>query len=241
MLQLPTVDAPIAHLTSSSMLSTDVDSIEVCLRSEDRKAELLLRKNHQATAWAIKAATSASFFSRASLIWLHQLQDRLHPDDKRLHQDIIKLLAAVEYTADASLDAAKFASWALTTSISSRRLLWLRNWRADVKSKWRLASAPLKVPTSLEKHWILSSLKTRTNAKSCPPPSGGSTAGPCRISQWPPFRTDSGPSGSYPYRPFSQGYDRPSERSSYRDRGRRQQQFKRPSRGSNTRPFRRGK
>lgn len=85
-MHLPSVDALVAQLTSSSMLSNDVAD---CLHSEDRKAELVLRKNHQAAAWAIKEATLASFFNRASLIWLCQLQDHLPPEDKRCTRTLI--------------------------------------------------------------------------------------------------------------------------------------------------------
>lgn len=65
LLHLPSIDAPVAQLTSSLIFSNDVAD---CLRSEDRQTELVLRKNHQAAAWAIKAATLALFFSRASII-----------------------------------------------------------------------------------------------------------------------------------------------------------------------------
>lgn len=66
------------------------------------------------------------------------------PDDTQLYQDINKLVAATEYSADAFLDVAKFASRALVSAVTSRRLLWLRHWRADMKAKWKLASAPYK-------------------------------------------------------------------------------------------------
>ncbi|XP_060542553.1 lamina-associated polypeptide 2-like isoform X2 [Pantherophis guttatus] len=141
LIQLPSVDGHVAQLTSSSVISNDVlDS----LRTEDKKAELSFHKTHQAAAWAIRAATSTSFFARASLIWLRQLQERLPPDDCRLHQDINKIVAATEYSADVSLNAAKFASRALVLTVTSRRLVWLCHWRANLKSKWKLASAPYK-------------------------------------------------------------------------------------------------
>lgn len=62
MLQLPAVDDPVATLTSSSVLTGDVGE---GLRIEDKRAEMSFRKTHQAAAWAIRAATSASFFNRA--------------------------------------------------------------------------------------------------------------------------------------------------------------------------------
>lgn len=132
LLQLPSVDEPVSSLISSSVLASDVgDGLKV----EDKRAEIFFQKTHQAAAWAIRAATSASFFNRASLIWLRQLRDRLPPEEARMHQDVTKLIAAVEYSADASLDAAKFASRALASTVVSRSLLLLRHWRADSKSK----------------------------------------------------------------------------------------------------------
>lgn len=104
---VPSVDMPVASLTSSVVIS---DDILEGLRMEDRKAEMSLRKTHQTTAWAIRAASSTSFFNRVSLIWLRQLQERLPPDEACLHQDINKLVAITEYSMDASLDVVKFAS-----------------------------------------------------------------------------------------------------------------------------------
>lgn len=120
-LQLPTVDGPVAALSSPSpYLSGDIAE---GLRAEDKKAEYTLRKVHQAAAWAIKASTAASFFTHTSLIWLHQLQSRVAPREACLHQDLNKLIAATQFSADAMLNAAKYASRALSSSVTSRRLL----------------------------------------------------------------------------------------------------------------------
>lgn len=45
---------------------------------------------------------------------------------------------------DASLHSAKFASRALASTVTSRHLFWLRNWKVDAKAKWKLAAAPYK-------------------------------------------------------------------------------------------------
>lgn len=132
MLTLPVVDAPVANLSSTSVLSTD--SLDG-LKADDRRAELAFRKAHQATSWAIRTATATSFFNRASLIWLRQLQEQLPPEEMRLHQDINKIVAATEYSADASLNSVKFASRALVSTITSRRLFWLWGWKAAAKAR----------------------------------------------------------------------------------------------------------
>ncbi|XP_015665850.1 dual specificity mitogen-activated protein kinase kinase 6 [Protobothrops mucrosquamatus] len=52
------------------------------------------------------------------------------------------MVAATEYTADASLQSAVFASRSLASNITARRMLWLKHWQADTRLKWGLASAP---------------------------------------------------------------------------------------------------
>lgn len=139
LLQVPKVEKPVAALTSVALLPTDAID---CLRPDDRKAELSFCKAHQAEVWAVKAATSASFFNRASQLWLHQMQEQISPEDVKVHQDINKLVAAAEFSADATLNAAKFASRSIASSITTHHLLWLKHWQADNKNKWKLASAP---------------------------------------------------------------------------------------------------
>lgn len=56
-------------------------------------------------------------------------------------------MAVTEYSADASLSSAKFASWSLASTITSRCLFRLRGWKADAKAKWKLTAAPYKAPT----------------------------------------------------------------------------------------------
>lgn len=113
--QIPTVDGPVATLTSSAIFPADIAE---GLKAEDKKSEMALRKTHQAAAWAIRSANAASFFNRATLIWLHQMQARLPPDETRLHQDLNNLMAATEYSADANLNATKFASRALASAVT---------------------------------------------------------------------------------------------------------------------------
>ncbi|XP_034282740.1 RNA-binding protein 33-like [Pantherophis guttatus] len=142
LLQPPTVDPPIIALTNP-VHPTGPPEDSLC--PEDKRAEKTLLKGHLAAAWSIRVSSSASFFNRAALLWLKQLQDRLPRSDLRAHQDLNKIAAALEYSADATLNATRFAARALGSSITSRRLLWLQNWQADIRSKWQLASAPYTV------------------------------------------------------------------------------------------------
>lgn len=76
------------------------------------------------------------------LLWLQQLQDKLPADDTRLQQDLNKIIAAVQFSADTMLNTARFASKTMASALAARRLLWLRHWQADAHHKWRLSSAP---------------------------------------------------------------------------------------------------
>lgn len=166
-LQVPVVDGPIVTLAPPSVMT---DTPEDALRPEDRRIEQSLRKAHQSAAWAVKASTAASFFNQASLMWLIQLQDKIPVVDVRAHQDLNKLSATLEFSADAMLGAARFASKAIASTVASRRLLWLRLWQVDAKQKWQLASAPFSgeclfgesleplLVESKDKHKILPSL-----------------------------------------------------------------------------------
>lgn len=141
LLQLPSVDGPVAALTSATPVA--MDAMET-LKPEDKRVEHALRMAHLASTWVVRAASAASFFNRTSLIWLRQQRARVPPDDLRLHQDISKLVAAVEYSADATLNATQFAARSIAAAVSARCSLWLKNWQADNKNKWKLASAPFQ-------------------------------------------------------------------------------------------------
>uniref|UniRef100_A0A2D4LYR2 Lamina-associated polypeptide 2 alpha C-terminal domain-containing protein n=1 Tax=Micrurus spixii TaxID=129469 RepID=A0A2D4LYR2_9SAUR len=97
------------------------------LKPEDKKLEITLWKAHQADAWAIKAVTSASFFTRASLIWLHHLRDTIPNSNIRAHKDIAQLIAAPEFSADATFNSMKFSACAMASQVTACRLLWLKH------------------------------------------------------------------------------------------------------------------
>ncbi|XP_070807548.1 uncharacterized protein [Pituophis catenifer annectens] len=140
-LEMPTIDEPVAALVSVNIITNGLDE---ALTPEDRRTEVNLRKAYNASAWAVKAATAASFFNRTSLLWLKEMQAKIPATDVQAHKDLNNLIMAAEFSADATLNAARFASRSLASSVTARRLLWLRYWQATVRSKWKLASAPLQ-------------------------------------------------------------------------------------------------
>ncbi|XP_070591658.1 uncharacterized protein [Erythrolamprus reginae] len=120
LLEFPPIDQPVVTLVSSALVPSETGE---SLKPEDRKAETLLRKTHQMAGWGFRAAAAASFFNRASIMWLQELQSRLGPEEARLRQDISKLQAAAEFSADATLHAAKFIRSSLRTRTRGRSSL----------------------------------------------------------------------------------------------------------------------
>lgn len=69
LLQVPSVDAPVLALSSLSPLAGPPEEY---LRPEEKKVERTLIKGHQASAWSVQASSAASFFNRATILWLRQ-------------------------------------------------------------------------------------------------------------------------------------------------------------------------
>lgn len=165
-------------------------------------------------------------------------------DSHRGHQaaNINMLAAATEYSSDATLNTAKFASRALASNVTSRRLVWLRHWQADMRSKWRLVLAPFKggnhfgdsldpvLVEDREKRKVLPSSYRRTDRRSSPYFH--------RQSFW---AVDPGFRASPFQRQYPQAGDRSQERQSFHDRGRQQPYSRWPFRLSGNRSYHRSK
>ncbi|XP_039194838.1 uncharacterized protein LOC120306185 [Crotalus tigris] len=221
------------------------------LKAEDKKFEFSFRRAHQSSAWAIRVATSSSFFARSAIMWLQELQALIPPDQVRAHQTIGKVVAASKYIADASLHSARCSARSIAASVASCRLLWLRQWRTDLKAKWRLATSRYSgthlFGPVLEPHIIEGKDKCKVMAHPSKKPD--------RQSQQDFRRPSFCPSGSWDWRqPFQAGqsWDWPRGSRSYSFRQDRQQdrqssgargqsQTKRPFRRSGSRPYRRSK
>ncbi|XP_015682931.1 signal transducer and activator of transcription 5B-like, partial [Protobothrops mucrosquamatus] len=74
-------------------------------------------------------------------MWLQDLQALIPPDQVRAHQTLGKIIAASEYIADVSLHLARCSARSVAATVASRRLLWLKQWRTDLKAKWRLSTS----------------------------------------------------------------------------------------------------
>ncbi|XP_013907084.1 PREDICTED: serine/arginine repetitive matrix protein 1-like [Thamnophis sirtalis] len=232
-LEMPTVDGPVVALAPLPVLSSNTDD---ALNPEDKRSEITLRKVYQSASWAVKSAVTASFFNRTSLIWLKQMQARIPATDLQTHEDINNLIAAAEFSADATLTSVKFASRAIASSVTARRLLWLRHWQSNMKCKWKLASAPFK-GEKLFGEALEPLLKETKDKKKVLPAIFKNTERKSHF-QKPSFRAaDTTDNLSQPQRAYFQRPDRQSDRAGYRVRSKQQFQSKRPFGGNGSQSF----
>ncbi|XP_061465045.1 uncharacterized protein LOC133376608 [Rhineura floridana] len=139
-LDVPGIDEPIARLVSRSILPREGESH--LKDTTERRIDFALRKNHEATALAMRASASASIFSRASMMWLDDLLEDDNPDPVAFKRALLKLRKTAAFVADATLDATQLGARAMTTQIVARRTLWLRHWQADSAARLNLSKAP---------------------------------------------------------------------------------------------------
>lgn len=149
------------------------------------------------------------------------------------------MIAATEYMADMTLNSAKFALCGMVSNITSRHLLWLRHWQANMKTKWRLAAALFKGGSLFGEALDPVLVEGRDKKKVLP----FSSRRYDRRSTF-PYRRQSFRSAEYgfqaptPARQFAHKSDKPQKQQSFRDRTR-QSQGRRPFRGSGFHPYRR--
>ncbi|KAK9400070.1 signal transducer and activator of transcription 5B-like [Crotalus adamanteus] len=165
-------------------------------------------------------------------------------DQLRTHQNLGKLVATSQYLADASLHMARDTARTIAADISARRLLWLRNWQADTKAKWRLASKPYTgghlFGKALEPYLTEGKDKRKTlvnSTKKGDKRSGNSMSQSNYRRQ--PFRPAPSWDWAQASRSSFQRQERQQDRSAYRSRP--QIQTKLPFRGAGGRSFKRGK
>ncbi|XP_061468793.1 tetratricopeptide repeat protein 6 [Rhineura floridana] len=107
-----------------------------------RRLDFVFRKIHEASAHSIRASSTASIFSWASMMWLEDILDEPNPDPAKLRKGILKIHKAAAFVADATLDASHHGARALAAEIVARRTLWLQHWDADSTARTNLSLAP---------------------------------------------------------------------------------------------------
>lgn len=141
-LQVPVIDAPVAALQTGGLLAEEGHG---SLKDPvDKKADFALRKAHESAILAIKSSASASIFSRAAIVWMRKLIQLIPETDHRALEGANRVLKAVSYTADATLDSMLFASRSLASAVAVRRTLWLKAWQTSHQDKILVAGYPFQ-------------------------------------------------------------------------------------------------
>ncbi|XP_061438192.1 integrator complex subunit 13 isoform X3 [Rhineura floridana] len=137
---VPGIDEPISSLVSISLLPREGDSH--LKDATERRLDFALRKNHEATAFSMRASASASIFSRAAMMWLDDLLDDPNPDPVSLRRSLMKLRKTAAFVADATFDTNQLEAQAMAAQVVARWTLWLRHWQADSTARVNLSRAP---------------------------------------------------------------------------------------------------
>lgn len=112
--------------------------------SLDCKADFALKKGHKAVLMTIEAFATASIVSRAAIVWMRKLMQLIPEDSRRALEGAIRVLKAVSFTSDTTLDAMVFASRFLSSEAAARRTLWLRAWPMTFQDKAIVTAHPFQ-------------------------------------------------------------------------------------------------
>uniref|UniRef100_A0ACB8FVY1 Uncharacterized protein n=1 Tax=Sphaerodactylus townsendi TaxID=933632 RepID=A0ACB8FVY1_9SAUR len=132
-LQVPIIDGPVAALQSSGLVSKDGRG--QIKDFQDRRSEQFCKRTHEAAAMAIRASATASIVSRASIVWARKVLELLPPTETKAIEGVNRMLKAASFAADATLDSVTFSARSMASAVATRRLLWLRAWQTDWRSK----------------------------------------------------------------------------------------------------------
>ncbi|KAM4027626.1 uncharacterized protein ACNLHF_023307 isoform 2-T2 [Anomaloglossus baeobatrachus] len=138
--QSPKVDPPVSRISARTVVAVaDGTSLK---DPTDRQVDLLARSVFEAAGasfspsfaavWALKAIS-------ASLTEIHSLSRDSIPEMDTL---TARASAFASYAMSAVLEASHRTAVASANSLAIRRILWLREWKADASSKKYLASLP---------------------------------------------------------------------------------------------------
>ncbi|XP_069812238.1 uncharacterized protein [Dendropsophus ebraccatus] len=138
----PKIDPPVAKLTRKDALPFE-DSASM-RDPMDKRAEVYLRKNWEATTATFKPLIATTSVARATDIWVAQLKERIisGASKEQLLASFPIIEGSLSFMAEASADALKLSARSAALSNSARRTLWLRDWKGDVTSRAKLCAVP---------------------------------------------------------------------------------------------------
>ncbi|XP_069810484.1 lamina-associated polypeptide 2, isoforms alpha/zeta-like [Dendropsophus ebraccatus] len=138
----PKIDPPIAKIFKQNALPfEDCASLKDPM---DRRAEIYLKKDWEASTAVFKPLVAATSVSRALEVWLSELKEMISkgtPVDELL-KPFETLEKAMSFVSEASADALKLSARSAAVSNSARRSMWLKEWKGDVTSRSKLCGVP---------------------------------------------------------------------------------------------------
>lgn len=141
-LKTPSVDAPVAAVSSATVLPSEGESGPK--DGVDRRVESTLKKNFEATSQAFRASVASSIFSRATFVWSEELAKSEPTLSKRSKCTLKKMALASAAAADCAYDAMQLVARSMGLSVMARRHIWLRNWQGDPLSSSRVVNLSFK-------------------------------------------------------------------------------------------------
>lgn len=165
LIRVPMVDAPVASLSSSSI---PVDGDIWPKNPTDHKMEQHLKRNFEVSSFSFCAAPANSVMSQAAFIWVQEAA-RNKKLPKVVESTFKKIALASVFAADASLDSMRFSARAMSSNVSTRRVLWLRSWMGESGSHSKLVNLPFKGGKLFSKALDLILVEAKDKCKVLPP------------------------------------------------------------------------
>uniref|UniRef100_A0A803JXE6 Lamina-associated polypeptide 2 alpha C-terminal domain-containing protein n=1 Tax=Xenopus tropicalis TaxID=8364 RepID=A0A803JXE6_XENTR len=137
---IPKVDAPVARLAKRTTIPLeDGTSFRDPM---DRKAESLLKNIFASSTSAFKPTISSACISSTVVLWLEEALTAVTDESFDMHGQLSKILNAVHFLCDSSMDTLQLLAKTSAMSIGARRALWMKTWSADPASKKNLVALP---------------------------------------------------------------------------------------------------
>ncbi|XP_041431344.1 uncharacterized protein LOC121397804 [Xenopus laevis] len=138
--QVPKVDAPVARLAKRTTIPLeDGTSFKDPM---DRKTESLLKNIFTSTTSAFKPTIAMACVARTLTLWAQEAIQEASEEEFDMSSHLSKMLNAIHYLCDASMDSLHLLAKSSALAIAARRALWLKPWSADPASKKNLVSLP---------------------------------------------------------------------------------------------------
>ncbi|XP_069837964.1 lamina-associated polypeptide 2-like [Dendropsophus ebraccatus] len=138
----PKIDPPVAKIFKQNALPfEDCASLKDPM---DKRAEVYLKKDWEASTALFKPLVAATSVSRALEVWLSELKEMISKGTpaEELLKPFDTLEKAMSFVSEASADALKLSARSAAVSNSARRSLWLKEWKGDVTSRSKLCGVP---------------------------------------------------------------------------------------------------